>query len=378
MNLTTMPIIKDFLDEDDILRFTITNIDVSFVNAIRRTILSDINVCCIEFDSNGVDNKSIDITVNTGRLHNEILKHRLSCIPVYVKEDNIMSQSVMEKFCQENILEIDCHNDSDVSVFVTTKDFRVKNLSTGKYLDNTTIFPPNQITNDYIDFSRLRPKISDTIPGESLKLTAKFSISNASKNSAHNVVSLCSYSNTLDEKAIKTKWSVMETDLKSSNLSEEAILFEKTNFRHLDANRCFMANSFDFQIQSICVLTNREIVTLSIYHLLNRFQSFLELLDTNQVTTLVSESTIPFSFDVQLYDEDYTFGKILEYLLYHHFYLSMTLSYCGFKKFHPHDTKSVIRVAFPSLPSPSLLDEILRECCALAVSTLQSVMKQVV
>ena len=98
-----MPIIKDFLDEDDILRFTITNIDVSFVNAIRRTILSDINVCCIEFDSNGVDNKSIDITVNTGRLHNEILKHRLSCIPVYVKEDNIMSQSVMEKFCQENI-----------------------------------------------------------------------------------------------------------------------------------------------------------------------------------------------------------------------------------------------------------------------------------
>ena len=53
--------------------------------------------------------------MNTGRLHNEILKHRLSSIPVYVKENNIMSQSVMEKFCQENILEIDCHNDSDVS-----------------------------------------------------------------------------------------------------------------------------------------------------------------------------------------------------------------------------------------------------------------------
>ena len=113
--MSSIPVLKDFLDEDDIFQFQISNVDVCFVNAIRRTILSDIDVCCIEFDSNEEDNKKINITVNTGRLHNEILKHRLSCIPIYIKDDikSIISTerskkskslvlSPMEKFCEEN------------------------------------------------------------------------------------------------------------------------------------------------------------------------------------------------------------------------------------------------------------------------------------
>ena len=66
---------------------------------------------------------------------------------------------------------------------MTTKDFRIKNLLSREYLDSSQYFPPNILTNDYIDFSRLRPKISDTIPGEMLKLSAKFTISNANKSS---------------------------------------------------------------------------------------------------------------------------------------------------------------------------------------------------
>lgn len=384
--MTSLPIVKDFLNEDDILYFTMMNIDVCYVNAIRRTILSDIDVCCIEFDSNGYDDKSIDITVNTGRLHNEILKHRLSCIPIYIKDemneilsnsDLKPSDSTMKRFCKENILEIDCHNNSDVSIYVTTKDFRIKNLLSGEYLDSSQYFPPNILTNDYIDFSRLRPKISDTIPGEMLKLSAKFTISNANKSSTHNVVSICSYSNTLDEKKIKKKWTAIELDLKAKELSEESILFEKTNFHHLDANRCFIANSFDFKIQSISILSNEEILLLSTYKLLGKFLSFLDLIKTNNVTILISESTVPFSYDIQLYNEDYTFGKIMEYLLYHNFYLTKLLSYCGFKKFHPHDTKCVIRVSFYSAPSNIKIHEILEESCNIAITTIKSIMKQI-
>ena len=43
---------------------------------------------------------------------------------------------------------------------------------------------------------------------------------------------------------------LIELDLKAKELSEESILFEKTYFHHLDANRCFIANSFDFKIQN--------------------------------------------------------------------------------------------------------------------------------
>ena len=53
------------------------------------------------------------------------------------------------------------------------------------------------------------------------------------------------------------------------------------------------------------------------------------------------------SYDILLEKEDYTLGKILEYVLYTKFYEGVkTLTYCGFKKMHPHDDGSVIRVAY--------------------------------
>jgi hypothetical protein len=39
------PNMKDLMDENDILRFTLSNTNVCFANALRRTILSDIDVC---------------------------------------------------------------------------------------------------------------------------------------------------------------------------------------------------------------------------------------------------------------------------------------------------------------------------------------------
>jgi DNA-directed RNA polymerase alpha subunit len=68
------------LDEnEDILRFNISGVDKCFVNAIRRTILSDINTVCI-------DTSDCEIKINHSRYHNEIIKERLKCIPVHIKD----------------------------------------------------------------------------------------------------------------------------------------------------------------------------------------------------------------------------------------------------------------------------------------------------
>ena len=50
-----------------------------------------------------------------------------------------------------------------------------------------------------IDFVRLRPKISDELPGEKLHLTCEFSIGTAKEDGTFNVVSTCSYGFTLDD-----------------------------------------------------------------------------------------------------------------------------------------------------------------------------------
>ena len=52
-------------------------------------------------------------------------------------------------------------------------------------------------------------------------------------------------------------------------------------------------------------------------------------------------------YDIILENEDYTIGKVLEYLLYSSYYEGLkTLSFCGFKKLHPHDLDSIIRIAY--------------------------------
>ena len=92
-----------------------------------------------------------------------------------------------------------------LTLFFFSLHFRIKKKDTNTYLseqEQRNIFPPNRITNSYIDFARLRPKISDSIPGEELQFTAEFSISNALTNSMFNVVSKCSYGNTPDASKI--------------------------------------------------------------------------------------------------------------------------------------------------------------------------------
>ena len=341
------PIVRNISENEDGLTFTLSLSNVSIANAIRRTILSEIDVCCIlsEFhESNGVS-----IEINTGRLHNEILKHRLSCIPVKVGVND------MENFCRDNKLIIDCHNDTQVMRYVTTEDFVVVNKITNEPIPTSKqVFPCDDKTMDHILFSRLRPQISDTIPGEALKLTAEFSISNAACNAMYNVVSKCSYSNTIDKIKGDERWDEMKIGLIENKISTDIIEFERKNFYLLDAQRYFLIDSYDFIINGIGIFDNRQIVKLACQKLIEKFthlENIAENKDTVQLPVDLSETTIPFCFDITLMEGDYTMGKIVEYIMYMHYYLNKHITYSGFKQFHPHDKTIIIRIAFEKLTS---------------------------
>ena len=149
-------------ENNGVLTFTLSGINVSIANGLRRTILSDIPILAFKtFPHN--ENQAKFIT-NTSRFNNEILKQRLGCIPIHIPD--------LKMPYNELLVEIHKKNDTNEMMYVTTKDFRVKNTSSEKYLDESTvrkIFPPNPITGDYILFARLRPKISNEVPGEELK-----------------------------------------------------------------------------------------------------------------------------------------------------------------------------------------------------------------
>ena len=73
------------------------------------------------------------------------------------------------------------------------------------------------------------------------------------------------------------------------------------------------------------------------------------------------------SWDVILENEDYTVGKVLEYILYELYYKDKTLTFCGFKKFHPHHTTSHVRLAFREQAPIELVRSLVSNVCTIAM-----------
>lgn len=358
-------------EQEGILTFTISNINVSYANAIRRTILADIPT--VVFETLPHEKNNSTFYINTSKLNNEILKQRLSCIPIHIDD--------LDMPLDDYILDVDVKNTTDSIIYVTTKDFKIKNLKSDKYLNDNlvnTIFPPNYITKQYIDFCRLNKKISDTILGEHIKFTCKFSISTASENSSFNVVSTCTYRNTPNINKIEEQEILKREELKEKfKDDEESIEFHLQDWRKLDAKRLVLDNSFDFKIETIGVFTNTYIIRKSINIIINRLKN----IEANYVndTTLIekSNSTIENSFDIKLENEDFTIGKILEFTLYDNYFQKQEiLTFCGFKKDHPHTPGSTIRLAFNEETTKELVVQYLVNAANTAIEFYVKLLKQ--
>ena len=343
-------------DKDDSLLFTLSGVNVSLANAVRRTILSDIPL--VVFKTAPYEENKANIIANTTRLNNEILKQRLSCIPIYIKN--------IDDFPLKNyMLEVNVENITYTTMYVTTKDFMIKDVVTGKPISETKtreIFPANDYTGYFIDFARLRPKISDEIPGEKINLTCEFSVSSAKVDGMFNAVSTCAYGFTIDTVAQDTLLEKLKQTWKDEGKTEAEIKFEVKNWKLLDGLRVTKKDSFDYTIQSIGVYTNYELVNKACEILIEKLDDIDTLIEKDELKIDKAMNTMSNSFDIILENEDYTIGKVLEYFLYTKFYETKTLTFCGFKKMHPHDSYSIIRVAYKDAIDKSTIKGNLKEC----------------
>ena len=331
------PDIRITSDDGDTLQFQITNANVSIVNGLRRILLSSIPTVVIKTFPY-VENKC-DIQINTCRLNNEILKQRLSCIPIHLTDHSIP--------LEQYLVVVDKKNDSDMIEYITTEDFQIVNTTNGKNISKSErdkIFPKNKLTGQYIDFCRLRPKLSDNMEGEHVKFSATMQLGTAKENGMFNAVSKSTYGATMDKQAAAVAWSDKEKELAATGLSSDDIEYEKKNWYLLEALRYTVANSFDFTVETVGVFENRELVKIAC-DMMNK--KLLAILEDNAILVSEANSTINNCYDITLYNEDYTIGKVLEYILYTlHYEGDNTLSFIGFRKNHPHDTESILRLAF--------------------------------
>lgn len=330
------------------LLFTIENVDVSFANAIRRTILS--NIGTIVFRTTPHEMNDCVIHKNNTRLNNEIIKQRLSCIPIHYLH------TVTDEEVEDMILELDVENTSPEYRMVTSRDFRIKSKSTGKYMDEETlrlVFPPSRIVYEalhkeyFIDFVKLRPRLSD-VPGEHIHLSCAFSYGYAKEDGMFNVVSTCSYGFTKDKSRIPAEFEKKREELESKGLSPPEIQFALKDWLLLDSFRITKQNSFDFIIETLGVYTNKEIVKKACQHLIELFRNIDGICAVQK-----GSGTMENEYTIYVNEDDYTIGKVIEKLLYKEYFeggedgsQEQLITFCGFRKAHPHDTFAIVNVCY--------------------------------
>jgi len=184
-----------------------------------------------------------------------------------------------------------------------------------------------------------------------------------------NVVSKCAYGFTVSPAKSAAAWEKIEAKMTSEGTPVADIEFAKRNFDLLDAQRYYVEDSFDFVIRSIGVFNCPTIVKKACAIMQRKLRDFNEAVESDIVPILPTEisgvkTTMENCYDIILENEDYTLGKALEFYLYQTFFVEKeTLSFCGFKKLHPHDSSSRIRVAFREPVEKVQVREHLRSAC---------------
>ena len=337
------PHIDEIITDKNKLSFEIKDTHVSIINGIRRTITSDIPICV--FKTTPHEENEVNIVNNTSRFNNEIIKQRMSCIPIHIKN---LKDVPYDKY----IVEINVKNNTNDILMVTTADFKIKDTSTDIYVEPDIvkqIFPPfisPDKTEHYIDFIRLRPKITDNIPGEHIEIYAKINIGTAKQYGMYNVVSTCTYGNIIDTLKADDAWESLKNNEYKSNTEDELILLRQ-NFNLLEAQRYYKNNEFLFKLESIGIFTTFNIMVQAcntIIYQINNIKDF----DKDKLTITNCESnTMTNCYDIILHYSDFTIGKILEYILYYKYYENESImNYVSFYKKHPHDDDCILRVAF--------------------------------
>ena len=362
---------NDSINEDNLI-VNISNINVSFVNSLRRIILSEIPI--LVFKSFPHADSKVDIISNSSRFTNEIIKQRLSCIPIHMSDKTINFNNYNDYF-----LEIKSSNETQSIKYITTEDFVIKkkedNLpESGDFIHS--VFPPNFLTKRYIDFLRLRPAIGDDIPCDKLHLLAEFSISNAKTDGMFNVVSKCSYGFQVDETKQNEIINIKQQQWKNEGLDEDAIEFETKNWFLLDGKRVTKANHFVLYLESIGIYNNVDLIKIGCQIISEKLDKFNSLILSHNVEITPATSTMKNAFDIILIDEDYTIGKIIEFAFYSKYYESNIATFCGFQKKHPHDTFSILRVAYPDPVDLSIISGHLQECITECKNIYASIYEQ--
>ena len=100
--------------------------------------------------------------------------------------------------------------------------------------------------------------------------------------------------------------------------------------------------------------------------------------ESNQIDIKPTSIALKNGYEITLENETYTIGKLIEYVLHYEYLLNKkVLSFAGFLKYHPHDSHSIIRIAFKSDDNTiDYIQDILSQTIGICKNIIAAIKKQ--
>ena len=313
-------------ETNDIYSFELSNINTGIANSIRRTIISDIECVSIDYDS-------IKINKNDSVLHNEIIKERISLIPIYIHHMN----TYMEGNMSIEELSLNVTNDKEIPIYVKTESFKVKIKV--KEDDKFVIKEKNyeEIINDKFKHFKNIP-ITRLRKNESLSINASTHINFAKNHSASQTVNSVGFYYKYDKTSNEIKDKISKMDPKEIN-----------NYKNCDIEQDYIKTETDepktfvFTVEPSGSVDCKYIIKKSFSNLTKHLQTVHKIIKNYQEedTIIVKESdTIENLVDIYIDNYGHTIGNILNYELNN----NENVIFCGYNIQHPLTERLHIRV----------------------------------
>ena len=271
------PKLSNIKEEDGIIQFNLSGISLSLANALRRTIMSDLSSVFID---------KITVQENNTSINDEILKSRLSYIPVHLPQS-----SSLDNFT----IELDIDSFSETSIIITSEDLKIKDNRTNTYINSLEIFPPDEFGN-FIEIVKLKPNNK-----QSIKIIAKLELTNSTNYSINPLASLIIFHAYIDEEKLKeiySKYYELSTDISSEEIRRK---LPYSSYQDIVSN-----TEFIFKIETVGYITNINIFLMGLDVLISKFESILGNF------CIKSNENI---FEILIGQETYTTGNILKEFL---------------------------------------------------------------
>jgi DNA-directed RNA polymerase subunit L len=378
------------------VNFEISNVNTSIMNAIRRSIISQTKT--FGFRTEPYEKNDVNIIINDTSLNNQIICHRIGMIPIHISDPDFKIDDYQ--------FIIDVSNDSNFPRTVTTKDFKILQISSNQFLSEKeveSIFPKDPITGDYIIITKLKPSYNiinyklDSYKEELLNtkgkkfnfhIKAKAVLSQGEENSRFSPVTSISYSYKVDEeKAKKGEKEYIDNEIASMKekgltprTEDELSRYFKTTLkeRYYYENEEGEPIHFIFHLETVGVIPPLIIFHRGIQSLIEKVKNFIiNVKSYNDNIIKVSPSTnIPDGFQITVIGENDTLGNIIQENLFNKYCVSEEpeLDYIGYKRIHPLEEKIIINIKSSKYKTwDSLINNIITNGCNSIVRKLSRI-----